>query len=76
MPRVLNATLGILLLSLVGPVLARLGGRPVWVSAVLVVFCVPVGLLAVACLVSAIRPGTLGGLRRGRRGRIRGGNQG
>jgi hypothetical protein len=63
-PRLLNATLGLFLLCFTAPVVAHLGGRPVWVAVLLLVFSVPVVLLALACLVSAVRPGTLGRLRR------------
>ena len=37
---------------------------PLWVQVLLVLFCLPLLLLAVACLASAARPGSLGRLAR------------
>ena len=70
MPRVLNVALAVLLLLLVAPVVTNFAGKPVYVQVVLVLVTVPVALLALACLASAARPGSLGrAVRRRRRAR-------
>ena len=60
MPRVLNLALAVLLLALVAPIVTNFGGKPAYVQVVLVLVTVPVVLLALACLSSAARPGSLG----------------
>lgn len=68
MPRVVNVALAALLLLFLVPVFTHLGQVGTGTRVMLVVLCVPFGLLTVACLVSAIRPGSLGRLlRRARR---------
>ena len=70
MPRVLNVALAVVLLLLVSPIVTHFGGKPVYVQIVLVAVTVPVVLLALACLASAARPGSLGrAVRRRRRPR-------
>ena len=65
MPRVLNVSLAVVLLLLVAPVVTQFDGKPLYVQVVLVCVTVPVVLLALACLCSAARPGSLGrGVRR------------
>jgi hypothetical protein len=67
-PRVFNVALAALLLLLVAPVVTNFDGKPWYVQLFLVSFAVPVGLLVLACLASAARPGSLGRtLRRSRR---------
>ncbi|MCU1600431.1 MAG: hypothetical protein JWO22_1140 [Frankiales bacterium] len=66
-PRVLNLTLaGFLLLFLV-PMVLHLSELSLSVQVFLVVLAIPLGFLCLACLASAIRPGSLGGLVRRRR---------
>jgi hypothetical protein len=66
-PRVFNVALAVLLLLLVAPVVTEFAGKPWYVQAFFVAFGVPVLLLVLACLASAVRPGSLGrALRRGR----------
>jgi hypothetical protein len=66
-PRVVNLALaGCFLLFLV-PLFARLPGRSLSVQVVLVVVGLPFVLLTLACLASAVRPGSLRRLRRLRR---------
>jgi len=60
--------LAAVLLLLVAPVVANFGGKPWYVQAFFVAFAVPVALLVVACLASAVRPGSLGRALRRRRG--------
>ena len=65
MPRVLNVALAVVLLLLVAPIVTQFDGKPAYVQVVLVCVTVPVVLLALACLSSAARPGSLGrGVRR------------
>lgn len=65
MPRVLNLALAVVLLLLVAPIVTQFGGKPGYVQVALVCVTVPVVLLALACLSSAARPGSLGrGVRR------------
>ena len=71
-PRVLNVMLAVVLLLLVAPVATNFDGKPVYVQVVLVLVVVPVVLLALACLSSAARPGSLGRAVRRRRRRSRG----
>ena len=69
MPRVFNVALAVLLLLLVAPVVTEFGGKPWYVQAFFVGFGLPVALLVVACLASALRPGSLGRFVRRQRGR-------
>ena len=67
MPRVFNVALAALLLLLVAPVLTAFDGKPWYVRVFFVGFGLPVLLLVLACLASALRPGSLGrALRRAR----------
>jgi hypothetical protein len=68
-PRVVNVALALLLLLLVAPVVTQFDGKPWYVQAFFVLFGVPVALLVLACLASAIRPGSLGRAVRRQRGR-------
>ena len=69
MPRVVNAALGLFLLAFLAPGLTRLGDLDTWVAVVVVVFALPVVLVALLALTSAARPGSLG--RAARRSRAR-----
>lgn len=60
MPRVLNGALAVVLLAVLSPLLTRLGDQPVWVAVLVVLFSLPVLLVAVLCLMSALRPGSVG----------------
>ena len=71
MPRVLNVSLAVVLLLLVAPIVTHFDGKPVYVQVVLVCVTVPVVLLALACLSSAARPGSLGRAARRLRARRR-----
>ena len=65
MPRVLNVALAVVLLLLVAPILTNFDGKRWYVQVVLLCVTVPTVLLALACLSSAARPGSLGrGVRR------------
>jgi len=44
----------------VAPVVTQFDGKPWYVQVFFVAFAVPVGLLVLACLASAARPGSLG----------------
>ena len=69
MPRVLNVFLAVVMLLLVAPVVTQFDGKRWYVQVVLVCVTVPVVLLALACLSSAARPGSLGRAMRRRRRR-------
>ncbi len=69
MPRVLNVALAAVLLALVAPIVTEFAGKPWYVQVFFVGFGVPVLLLVLACLASALRPGSLGRLVRRQRGR-------
>lgn len=60
MPRVVNAAIALVLLLIVGPVVVNLDGKPGYVQVALVLVALPVLLVAVLCLASAARPGSLG----------------
>ena len=60
MPRVVNAAVALVLLLIVGPVVLHLDGKPGYVQVALVLVALPVLLVAVLCLASAARPGSLG----------------
>lgn len=68
-PRVMNASLALVLLLLVGPIVTNFGGKPVYVQAALLMVTLPTLLVAGLCLASAIRPGSLGRAVRRRRSR-------
>jgi peptidoglycan/LPS O-acetylase OafA/YrhL len=63
-PRVVNAAVAVVLSACVSPVVYRLDGKPGWVQVLVVLLCLPVVLVVVACLASASRPGSLGRLAR------------
>jgi ABC-type tungstate transport system substrate-binding protein len=64
-PRVLNLMLAVVLLLLVAPIVTQFDGKRWYVQLVLLSVTVPTVLLALACLSSAARPGSLGrGVRR------------
>jgi hypothetical protein len=62
-PRVVNLAVAVVLLVCLSP-LVHLLDKPVWVRVLVVLFALPVVLVALAALVSAIRPGSLGRLGR------------
>jgi hypothetical protein len=64
---VVNLALAVFLLLFLVPLLTHLSGLATAVQALLVCLALPLGLLCLACLISAARPGTLGGLARRRR---------
>ena len=65
MPRVLNLMLAVVLLLLVAPIVTQFDGKRWYVQVVLLSVTIPTVLLALACLASAARPGSLGrGVRR------------
>ena len=65
MPRVLNLMLAVVLLLLVAPIVTQFDGKRWYVQVVLLSVTIPTVLLALACLSSAARPGSLGrGVRR------------
>ena len=66
-PRVLNLTLAAFLLLFLVPMAMHLPGLSLSVQVFLGFVGLLRGLLVVACLASAIRPGSLGGLVRRRR---------
>ena len=68
----LNGALALFLLACISPVATRLGGRSLWVQVVLVLLVAPVVLVALLCLTSALRPGSLGRAARRARARRRG----
>jgi hypothetical protein len=63
-PRVVNLALAAVLLLFLVPLGTHLGGLATSVQVLLVLLAVPLGLLVVACLASAARPGSLGRLVR------------
>lgn len=69
MPRVLNLALTVFLLLVVAPIVTHLGGKAVYVQVALVLSVLPVLLVALLCLASAARPGSLGRAVRRRRSR-------
>ena len=71
-PRVMNASLALVLMLLVGPIFTRFGGKPLYVQIALVGVMVLVVPVVLACLASALRPGSLGRAARRLRGRRRG----
>lgn len=63
MPRVVNVAVAVVLLLFLSP-LVHLLDKPIWVRVLVVLFALPVVLVALASLASAIRPGSLGRLAR------------
>jgi peptidoglycan/LPS O-acetylase OafA/YrhL len=63
-PRVVNVAVAVVLLACISPVFVLLGEKPGWVQVLVVLFCLPVLLVVLACLASALRPGSLGRLAR------------
>ena len=59
-PRAFNVSLAAVLLACLSPVVYRLGGLALWVQVLVVLLSLPVVLVALACLSSAARPGSLG----------------
>ena len=69
-PRVLNVAIAVVLLLLVGPIVTNFDGQRGYVQVVVLAVTVPVVLVALLCLASAARPGSLGrAVRRRRRSR-------
>jgi predicted PurR-regulated permease PerM len=68
-PRVVNVAVAAVLLVILSPVAYRLDDKPSWVRVLVVLLCLPVVLVALACLCSAARPGSLGRLARKLRSR-------
>ena len=68
-PRVVNAGLAAFFLAVLAPITTNLDGKPGYVQVVLVLVALPFLLVALLCLVSAARPGSLG--RAARRARAR-----
>ena len=66
-PRVMNVSLAVVLLLLVGPIVVNFTGRPLFVQAALLLVTLPALLVAGLCLTSALRPGSLGRAVRRRR---------
>ena len=69
MPRVLNLALALFLLLLIAPVVTNFEGKRGYIQVAIVMVVMPVALLAIACLCSAARPGSLGRAVRRRRRR-------
>jgi threonine/homoserine/homoserine lactone efflux protein len=68
-PRVVNASLALFFLGFLVPIFLNLAGLARSVQVLLVLLAVPLGLLTLGCLVSAVRPGALGRWVRSRRSR-------
>jgi threonine/homoserine/homoserine lactone efflux protein len=62
-PRVVNVAVAVVLAACLSPIV-YLGEKPAWVRALVVLLSLPVVLVIVACLMSALRPGSLGRLAR------------
>ena len=56
----MNASLALVLMLLVAPIFSRFGGKPIYVQIALVGVMVLVVPVVLACLASALRPGSLG----------------
>jgi hypothetical protein len=68
----MNLAMGLLFLVLLAPMVTSFTGQPWYVQAAFVLFGLPFVLVALLCLTSAARPGSLGrGLRRLRSRRSR-----
>lgn len=59
-PRVLNLALGLFFLALLAPVFVGWSGKPGYAQAAMVLYGTPFLLVALLCLVSAARPGSIG----------------
>ena len=64
MPRVVNLALALFFLAFLVPLWLRLGAQSTSVQVLLVLIAVPFSVLALACLASAAKPGSLGRLAR------------
>jgi threonine/homoserine/homoserine lactone efflux protein len=62
-PRVVNVAVAVVLAACLSPIV-YLGEKPLWVQVLVVLLSLPVVLVIVACLMSALRPGSLGRLAR------------
>lgn len=63
-PRVMNLSLAAFFLAVLAPVVSTWGDRPTAVRVGIVLFGTPFLLVAVLCLMSALRPGSVGRLFR------------
>ena len=59
-PRVLNLAMAVFFLVVLAPVLTSFDGKPWYVQVAIVLFGMPFLLVAVLCLCSAVRPGSIG----------------
>lgn len=59
MPRVVNGALGVFFLVVLAPVVTSLDGKEAHVQVAIVLFTAPFLLVAVMCLSSALRPGSV-----------------
>ena len=64
MPRVVNLALAAFLLAFLVPLFTHLGGLPRAAQVLLVALAVPFALIIALCLMSALRPGSVGRLGR------------
>ena len=62
-PRVVNVAVAVVLAACLSPIV-YVGEKPLWVQVLVVLLSLPVVLVIVACLMSALRPGSLGRLAR------------
>jgi hypothetical protein len=62
-PRVVNATLGLILLAFLVPLFTHLGGLALGPQVLLVFLAVPTTLLAAGCLISVAAPGWFGRMK-------------
>ncbi len=69
MPRVVNLGLAVFFVAVLAPITTNLDGKPGYVQVALVLIALPFLLVAVLCLLSAARPGSLA--RAARRARAR-----
>jgi threonine/homoserine/homoserine lactone efflux protein len=68
-PRVLNLAIAVFFLAVLAPVVGAWSGKPGYVQVAIVLFGAPFLLVALLCLASAARPGSLGRAVRRLRGR-------
>jgi len=59
-PRVLNLVMAAFFLAVLAPVFGAWGGKPWYVQVAIVLFGTPFLLVALLCLASALRPGSVG----------------
>ncbi len=64
MPRVVNVSLAVFFLLFLVPLFRHLGDVTTIAKVLLVVLAIPFALLTVLCLMSAVRPGSVGRLAR------------